>query len=113
MIYIILKERVNFISGPYGLKEKLSNLRGLHIRSITADWWPYVFLDNCKKHFMNCKLRGCLVDLFEEASKTMNFTWSSDHTNDWGLIPVQGLEHYNYSGNFLKVSRIYCLGISN
>ena len=51
---------------------------------------------------MNCKLRGCLVDLFEEASKTMNFTWSSDHTNDWGLIPVQGLEYYNYSGNFLK-----------
>ena len=49
---------------------------------------------------MNCKLKGCLVDLFEEASKTMNFTWSSDYTNDWGLIENRYAEKYSFCQKF-------------
>lgn len=45
---------------------------------------------------MKCKWDGYLVDLFNEASTLMNFTWKSDLTDDWGVVlPV---ENITYSG---------------
>ena len=84
----------------YGFPESLTDLHGMHLRSITSNWWPYIFSENCKSGPMKCKWDGYLVDLFNEASMLMNFTWKSDLTDDWGVVlPV---ENTTYSGKYHK-----------
>ena len=86
--------------GPHGPLEKLSYLQGLHLHSITGDWWPWTIVKNCKESSTkDCQLEGCLVDMFSEAKRIMNFTWSADVTKNWGSIPENSSDLTNYKGS--------------
>ena len=66
------------------------DLQGLHIYSITGYFWPYFNRENCDSNGKNCSYTGFVVDFMNEASKAMNFTWSTDIIEDWGMFPKSG-----------------------
>ena len=90
----------------HGYVEKISDFHGLHLKSISGQWWPWIIVKDCENSNQNCQLDGCLIDIFNEAAKLMNVTWSSDITSDWGYIPKDLSVTENYTGilnDFKKV----------
>ena len=83
----------------YGFVEKISDFHGLHLKSISGQWWPWIIVKDCENPNQNCQLDGCLIDIFNEAAKLMNVTWSSDITSDWGHIPMDLTITENFTGN--------------
>ena len=74
--------------------EKTNDLQGLHITGIAKHWYPFfnVHSTKCKnnEHDDNCIFDGFLVELLDAASKQLNFTWSAELADDWGLQPKVG-----------------------
>ena len=83
----------------YGFVERISDFHGLHLKSISGQWWPWIIVKDCENPNQNCQLDGCLIDIFNEAAKLMNVTWSSDITSDWGHIPMDLTITENFTGN--------------
>ena len=91
----------------YGFPDQMVNLQGMHLKSLTSDWWPYNFRVGCKSGQKNCRWKGFLVDYINEASKLMNFTWSCEYSTSWGsLIPS---ENKTQSGNLQTKIDLYLL----
>ena len=84
----------------YGFPDKMVNFQGMHLKSIATDWWPYAFKlkEGCDK---TCQWNGFLVDYLNEASVQMNFTWTIEYSDNWGIIPPFP-ENYT-SGNIFSI----------
>ena len=71
--------------------EKTNDLQGLHITGIAKHWYPFFNVNSkCKNENDKCIFDGFLVELLDAASKQLNFTWSAELTDDWGLQPEVG-----------------------
>ena len=88
--------------------EKKVDLQGIHVSSITGDWKPFVNIHNCDQFGKNCAIDGFSVDIMNTAAKFMNFTWSSEISNDWGMSPKSG--PFNISGEWGGVMGNVILG---
>ena len=76
------------------------DLGGLQLVSSALDWAPYLMLDNCSDHGLDCISSGFLKDLTDQIGAMFNFTYRSvrDPDMDWGVTPVSG--PYNSSGEW-------------
>ena len=90
------------LSNYYGFPDKIANFQGMHLHSVTSDWKPYVFRlqEVSKNGDVSWKWNGFVVDYVNVASKLMNFTWTIDYTDNWGIIPPYPVNHTSRSGNF-------------
>ena len=71
--------------------EKTKDLQGLHITGIAKHWYPFFNVNSkCKNENDKCIFDGFLVELLDAASKQLNFTWSAELSDDWGLQPEVG-----------------------
>ena len=75
--------------------EKTNDLQGLHITGIAKHWYPFFNVyhpSKCKNEHDTCSIifDGFLVELLDAASKQLNFTWSAELADDWGLQPEIG-----------------------
>ena len=89
--HLIINDLVFNIKGT--VLEKTNDLQGLHITGIAKHWYPFFNVHNkCKnnEHDGNCIFDGFLVELLDAASKQLNFTWSAELADDWGLQPKVG-----------------------
>ena len=84
------------------------DLQGIHVSSITGNWEPYVNTYDCDKFEKRCAIEGLSVDIMDNAAKIMNFTWTSDISNDWGMFPKSG--PFNISGKWEGVMGNVVLG---
>ena len=60
----------------------------LEILQVT--WSPYIYFSNCIPRGHACKYEGVLVDLMNQWSKKLNFTWNVHQDKDWGMVPKSG-----------------------
>ena len=92
--HLIINDLVFNIKGT--VLEKTNDLQGLHITGITKHWYPFFNVQHpskCKNEHDTCTsttFDGFLVELLDAASKQLNFTWSAELTDDWGLQPEIG-----------------------
>ena len=75
--------------------EKTNDLQGLHITGIAKHWYPFFNVyhpSKCKNKHDTCSTTsdGFLVEVLDAASKQLNFTWSAELADDWGLQPEIG-----------------------
>ena len=93
-----------------------SYLLGIHLKTITGNWWPYFSSEGClhENHGHDLKFHGFLVDFMDAASKMMNFSWSADISENWGMKPKRGpngtFEYDGIMGDI--VSEMYPLSVS-
>lgn len=68
------------------------NLQGMKLETTTLTWDPFIVVENCNLNDgRNCQvLEGALVDLANEWSSALNFTWSVVQDDDVGTLPKSG-----------------------
>ena len=75
---------------------KKVDLQGIHITSISGNWWPYFNIPTKCFQTKNNIIKNCnsfdgfLVDFMNQAAKNMNFTWNIEISEDWGMSPKSG-----------------------
>ena len=75
---------------------KKVDLQGIHITSISGNWWPYFNIPTKCFQTKNNIIKDCnsfdgfLVDFMNQAAKNMNFTWNIEISEDWGMSPKSG-----------------------
>ena len=78
---------------------KKVDLQGIHITSISGNWWPYFNIPTKCFQTKNNIIKNCnsfdgfLVDFMNQAAKNMNFTWNIEISEDWGMSPKSGKNH--------------------
>ena len=95
----VLLQDIHFANNSFELP-MLSNMEGLKLASINADWEPFVTHRECASQGRNCSAIGLLPDIAHALSHELNF--SINHVlqkdGDWGLQSISG--SYNLSGNW-------------
>ena len=75
---------------------KKVDLQGIHITSISGNWWPYFNIPTKCFQTKNNIIKNCnsfdgfLVDFMNQAAKNLNFTWNIEISEDWGMAPKSG-----------------------
>ena len=73
------------------LDPKVIDLQGIHIPTITKHFSPYINVYECNNsENVNCSSDGFIHDFMNAASEVMNFTWSIDIADSWGMFPISG-----------------------
>ena len=93
-------EELTFANNSFLVLESY-NLHGLHIRSTTLTWAPFLTIDDCNMKGLECKTNyGYLKDYMDLLGSKFNFTYVSHRNteNDWGVIPKKG--PHNISGTW-------------
>lgn len=68
------------------------NLQGMELETTTLTWDPFIVVENCNANGKNCQIiEGALVDLANEWSTVLNFTWSVVQDDDVGTLPKSGI----------------------
>ena len=77
------------------LDTKVMDLQGIHIPTITKNFSPYINVYECNNsETTNCSSDGFIHDFMNAASEVMNFTWSIDIADSWGMFPISGIFFY-------------------
>ena len=73
------------------LDTKFIDLQGIYLPTISKNFSPYINVYECNNsEKVNCSSDGFIHDFMNAASEVMNFTWSIDIEDSWGMFPISG-----------------------
>ena len=67
---------IKFLNGMI-IDDSYFDLKTLTIRSFDLDWEPYLWISDCEKDNVGCRVKGFMVDLVDLIAGRLNFTYDS------------------------------------